>query len=351
MSKIYEALNRNRSEVPEPLLRAINEESRQLEESALEPPVLAEPELQLFQSSPQDELPLPVAGQEEAEAEPMVSFVPPEEVEPEPLVSFIPREEPPPVSFVRAEPPASDEFNLQNIQVVPLRVRASAPLLPFDAMPSRVSEEYRMIRTKIVQHAKQPRVIVVSSAGPADGKSVTAMNVAGALSLTIDTKVLLVDTDFRRPRIAAELGLDEGPGVTDVLMGHRNLQDVLVRAEQMPNLYILPAGERRSNPTELLDSPAWVRLCGELRQHFRYIVMDSPPIRAVADYDLIQAACDGVLMVIRPDHTNRTACEAALATIPSDRLIGIVLNYVQDWFLGKRDPYEYSYAAVSAKAG
>src|SRR3954454_17997243 len=108
-------------------------------------------------------------------------------------------------------------------------------------------------------------MIVLSSAGPGDGKTVTAVNLAGALSLKSDANVLLLDTDLRRSSIGQPLGIPSAPGLTEVLMGERTLASVIVRAEQMPNLYILPAGDCKSNPAELLDSPAWLETCAALR--------------------------------------------------------------------------------------
>jgi capsular exopolysaccharide synthesis family protein len=221
------------------------------------------------------------------------------------------------------------------VRTISLRLPGTTPLLPFDGDHWHASEQYRMVRTKLLHHVRQPRLIVVSSAGSGDGKSVTAVNLAGALSLKTESKVLLVDADFRRSTIHTQLGLDEGPGLAEVLRGNCTLEEAVIRTEQMPNFPILTAGENKSNPVELLDSSRWPALCARLRETFRYVVLDSPPIAAVADYDLIQAACDGVVVVLRPDHTNRKLCNKALQVIPKEKLIGLLLNCVTDWFLGK----------------
>jgi capsular exopolysaccharide synthesis family protein len=224
-----------------------------------------------------------------------------------------------------------------------LSLAPNSPLLPFDGTPNRVSEEYRIIRTKIFQHPKQPRMIVVSSAGPNEGKSVTAINLAGVLSLKSNARVLLLDTDFRRSSIAATLGLPSTPGLTDVLTGKCEPEKAIFRAEQLPNLYIVPAGTSPYNPAELLDSPLWLQLCRNFRARFEHIILDSPPIPAVADYELIQAVADAVIVVVRPDFTSRTSFDAAIKTIPPEKLIGIVMNWVPEWFLSKRRSYGYSY--------
>jgi Mrp family chromosome partitioning ATPase len=107
----------------------------------------------------------------------------------------------------------------------------------------------------------------------------------------------------------------------------------------------MSAGSTPANPVELLDSGAWQTLSNRMRGLFRYIIADSPPVGAVADYDLIQAVCDGVILVVRPDHTNRQMCKASLATVPEGKLLGVLLNCVPDWSLarsGKVGHYYYS---------
>jgi len=234
------------------------------------------------------------------------------------------------------------ETSPTTVRTLALRIPGEVPVLPFDGDYWEANEQYRIVRTRLIHHAKQPRVIVVSSAGSGDGKTITAVNLAGALSLKTESNVLLVDGDFRRSSIHSLLGLPKDPGVADVLRGACSLEEALVHTEQLPNLYVLAAGESKGNPAELLDSSQWPALCTRLRQMFRYVILDSPPIAGVADYDLIQAVCDGVVVVLRPDHTNRQQFKAALGLIPADKLIGAVLNCVPDWFLRRYgSPYYY----------
>jgi protein-tyrosine kinase len=227
------------------------------------------------------------------------------------------------------------------IRSCPLRLPDLAPLLPFGESDWAAGEQYRIVRTKIIQHPRQPGLIVISSAAPRDGKSVTAINLAGAFSLKSEDKVLLVDGDFRRSTIHTMLGLSETPGLAEVLRGTCSLEEALIRTEQFPNLHILTAGEGRSNPSELFGSTRWPEVCASLRNTFQYVIVDSPPIGAVADYDLIQAACDGIVVVLRLDHTNRTLAAKATQSVPKERLIGVVLNCVDDWFLGRRNSSYY----------
>lgn len=245
-----------------------------------------------------------------------------------------------------AEPPAAEgapepQHDLISRRVHSIRVPAGAPLFPFDTEHSRAGEQYRIVRTKIVQHPAQPRLMVVSSAGPGDGKTVSSVNIAAALALKDDANVLLIDADFRRSSVAKLLGLPLEPGLADVLAGGCTLEDAMVRIEQSPNLYVLPGGNVRSNPAEMLDSQQWRNLCAAFRRNFHYTVIDAPPVAGVADYDLIQVVCDGVIFVTRPDHTNRKLCFKALETVPSGKLIGVVVNCVEEWPLWKTNDYYY----------
>jgi len=205
-----------------------------------------------------------------------------------------------------------------------------SPLMPFAEWQRRPSEQYRILRTKISQHPQQPHLIAVSSPGSGDGKSVSAINTAGALSLKSEGKVLLLDANFRQPAIHRQLSLPESPGLAEVLGGACTVEDALVRARDFPNLFVLPAGAAVGNPGELLDSEAWQELCAKLRGLFRYVIVDSPPVGAVADYDLIQAVCDGVIVVVRPDHTDRRLCRKALENTPKGKFLGVLLNWVPD---------------------
>ena len=237
----------------------------------------------------------------------------------------------------------------EGIRVVTIRPTAAAPILPFDGSHPGASEQYRILRTRLSQHPAQPRMIVVSSASPGEGKTTSSINIAGALALKNDVSVLLVDGDLRRSSIAGLLGIDMSPGVAEVVSGGVPLEQAIVRTSQIPNLYVLPAGRSQRNPAEVLDSPHWKSLCLDLRANFQYVIVDAPPVSGVADYDLIQASCDGVIMVIRPDLTNRKAYKHALRTIPRELFLGVVVNCVKEWFLWKNSDYSNYYYSERPK--
>lgn len=227
-----------------------------------------------------------------------------------------------------------------DLRTLPVRIRADSPILPFQAGHSREGEQYRIARTKIIQHPDQPQLIVVSSAGPGDGKTVSAINLAGALALKSDARVMLIEADLRRPTMPSLLGLPSQPGLSEYLAGACSLDDAITRVEQFPNLCFIPAGKSQINPTELLDSRRWSAACAEFRRRARFVILDAPPIGTVADFDLIEACCDGVIFVVRPDKTNRKLCLDGLASVPKGKLIGVLMNCVKDWFLVRTKGYD-----------
>jgi capsular exopolysaccharide synthesis family protein len=259
-------------------------------------------------------------------------------VEPEILAEhFMPEANVDDMSSV-APPPVSE----RGYRVVKVRARATMPVLPFDGSDQRTAECYRILRTNILHHPARPRMIAISSAGPGDGKTTSAINIAGALALKQDMRVLLVEGDLRHGSIASKLGIEATPGLAEVLTGQCSLEEAIVQTENLPNLHILPGGRTLANPAELLDSAGWRAMAQDLREEFQFIVVDTTPIGVVADYDLIQAVCDGTVVVVRPDHTDRLACMKAIQSIQKGKLLGALLNHTEDWFLWRiRDYYGY----------
>jgi capsular exopolysaccharide synthesis family protein len=248
---------------------------------------------------------------------------------------------------VVTEPPVSDpppDASTLGYRSIKLQNVSTAPILPFDGMDLRAAEQYRIIRTKICQHARRPQVCLISSPTSGDGKTVTAINVAGALALKNDASVLLMDCDFRRPSVAKTLNIPNEPGLSDVLEGNCLLRDAIVQIEQVSSFYVLPAGKATRNPTELLDSGLWKSTCVALKKNFQYIVMDSAPLGTVADFELLQVMADGVILVVRPDRSNRSLSFKSFEAVPKQQLLGIVLNCAQEWFLfSSSNPYNHYY--------
>jgi capsular exopolysaccharide synthesis family protein len=232
-------------------------------------------------------------------------------------------------------------------RVLPVRVPQDSPLMPFEPSFANVGEQYRIIRTKLAQHPLSPRVIAISSVDPGDGKTTTAVNVATVLALKTETRVLLVDCDLRRGQIDKVLGVPLGPGLTNVLSGANSLNESVVQVKQFPSLYVLTGGTPLENPTELLDSAGWRSLVAQLRNHFDYVILDTPPIGLIADTELIHEVSDGVILVVRPDSTTRSRCLSILQTISAKGLLGVIINGVTKPYAGSSNSY-YAYSKPKA---
>ena len=202
---------------------------------------------------------------------------------------------------------------------------ASPPLLLGNGSVPPPAEAYRTLRTALLlSRAISPRVILVSSATGAEGKTTTAVNMAAALA-TCGAKVLLIDADLRQPRCHTALGLPPSPGLSDLLTGRVNTEPVQTNVE---NLSLLPAGHPAANPTELLTSWLMCKLLQEARERFEFVVLDSPPILVVSDGLLLANLADGVVFVAESGRSRqddaRLAIERVLQTggVP----VGAVLN-------------------------
>jgi capsular exopolysaccharide synthesis family protein len=252
-------------------------------------------------------------------------------------------EEGEPLSAEESVGPLNGNDNCAEFRRLPIQVASNSAVILARGLDHRVSEQYRLIRTKIVQHPAHPKMLIVTSPGPGDGKTISSLNIAGILALCDDANILLIEADFRRPTLSTTLGLPNEPGLANCLRGSCTLQDAIVRVEQFPNLYVLPVGKSEVNPAELLDTERWQSVCATVRRHFDYVIVDTPPI-GVADYDLIEAKCDGVIVVVRPDHTDRSLCMAAFEQIPIDKRLGVMMNCAEEWFLWKTNE-SYSYGS------
>jgi capsular exopolysaccharide synthesis family protein len=221
------------------------------------------------------------------------------------------------------------------IRALPLPVSDAAPLLSTRPTHANAAEQYRFVCTRVRHHPSATATIVVSSPGIGDGKTVTTINLAAAFAQSGDEQVLLIDGDLRCSSVHAYLHVPRSPGLGELLAGKGSLQEAIFRVEQVPGLCIMPAGTAAGNPTELLGSSRWPALVKTLREHFDRVIVDCPPVEAVADYDLIAAGCDGAILVVRPDHTNRALCLRALEKTRK-KLLGALINCTADRLLQKQ---------------
>jgi capsular exopolysaccharide synthesis family protein len=251
--------------------------------------------------------------------------------------------EPPVISRPEVvEPPAAAPTEGSDYRTVRLRIPAGIPIFPFDGTDARAAEQYRLLRTSLQLHPLRPKLVAVTSPTPGDGKTITSINLAASLALKSDSRVLIVDADLRRASVGTALGVESEVGLAEVLRGQCTLEDAILQVEQIPKLYVLPAGRVFLNPAELLDSDLCRSVFVELRKRFSYIIADSTPMSSVADFRLLYQVCDGALVIVRPDHTNRSAFLNAIDLEPKQKMLGVVINAYRDWFLWKTNDY-YAY--------
>ncbi len=213
---------------------------------------------------------------------------------------------------------------------------------------SDVAEAYRSLRTSILlsSPAGPPRVLLVTSALPQEGKTTTSANVALTLAQH-GKRVLLVDADLRRPGLDKAFGFRATEGLSTVLNGGTPYESVLRQAPHQPNLTLLPAGPTTQHPAELLGSSTMVNLVARWRQDYDHVVIDTPPVLSVTDPVLLSVIVDSVVLVVRSGSTNRPALKRASDLLNQVRapLLGVVVNAMD--FESADYYYYYSYYSGS----
>ena len=223
---------------------------------------------------------------------------------------------------------------------------ARVELVSLEQPKSLVSEAFRALRTSLLlsQADHAPQVILVSSALPREGKTTSATNLAITLAQLGD-RTLLMDSDLRKPGIRRALNLPNGHGhdvgLSSYLAGVTPLHDIIVSHPTVPNLDAIPTGLIPPNPADLLSSHRMAEAIDDLRQHYKFVVIDSPPIMAATDAVILSALVDGVLLVVWSHETPKEAFSRTrdLLTGVKGHLLGVVLNAVNR---GAPD-YYYSY--------
>ena len=192
------------------------------------------------------------------------------------------------------------------------------------------AEQYRALRHTVEQlhKARDLRIVAVTSPGVGDGKSTTAINLAGALAQAPDARVLLVDVDLRRPSVAnlLALGGSDGPGLVNAILDPTLALERVARPLPSFNLSVIPAGQVPPSPYEVLKSPRLGALLEEARLRYDYVVLDAPPLCPVQDCRVIAHWVDGFLLVVAAHHTARRLVDEALSVVERGKILGLVFN-------------------------
>lgn len=217
------------------------------------------------------------------------------------------------------------------------------PAISFESDNSAIAEAFRKLRTNLQFLAvdNPPRVIVVTSSMPNEGKSTTAINLALVLA-EAEHNVLLVDGDLRRPRLDNYLDVVGSVGFSTVLAGGAKLDEVLQKT-RFSGLSVLTSGAIPPNPSELLGSMAAKNVLSELRTQFDYVVVDSSPLLAVTDAAVLAAHADGVLIIARFGHTKREHLSHAVGALKDVGAPPLGAVYTMTPARGGSS-YSYSYA-------
>ncbi|MFZ1917436.1 MAG: polysaccharide biosynthesis tyrosine autokinase [Terriglobales bacterium] len=206
---------------------------------------------------------------------------------------------------------------------------------------SQMAESYRALRTSLLLSnlGAPPKVIMVTSARPQEGKTTTSINTAIVLAQK-GVRVLLVDADLRRPSVHKTLGMGPRSGLSNVLTGSATLQQTITISPLVPNLFILPAGTPPPNPAELLASANMRDLITELREQFDHIVLDTPPTLSVTDAVVLSPRADATILVIRSGQTTKQALRRSRDILMqvNAHVAGVLLNAVD---LTSPDYYYY----------
>src|SRR5271165_7107817 len=206
---------------------------------------------------------------------------------------------------------------------------------------SQMAESYRALRTSLLLSnlGAPPKVIMVTSALPQEGKTTTSINCAVVLAQK-GIRVLLIDADLRRPSIHKTLGMGPRSGLSNVLTGSATLEQAITRSTILPNLNILPAGTPPPNPAELLASTNMRDVLDELRGQYDHIVVDTPPTLSVTDAVVLSPRADAIVLVIRSGQTTKQALRRSRDVLMqvNAKVSGVLLNAVD---LSSPDYYYY----------
>ncbi len=227
--------------------------------------------------------------------------------------------------------------------------KESLELITKSRPQSQMAEAYRALRTSLLLTTvgAPPKVILVTSALPEEGKTTTSINCAIVLAQK-GARVLLIDADLRRPSIHRTLGVFQKTGLTNLLTGGITLQQATVRSLVVPTLFVLPAGTPPPNPAELLASAKMGEVLATLREQYDHIVIDTPPTLPVTDAVVMATRADAVILVTRAGSTTKHALRQARDILLKvhARVSGVLLNAVN-----LNSPDYYSYYGQMGKFG
>ena len=266
-------------------------------------------------------------------------------------VPFIPgvKEQPPEPARVASSRPRVTE-----------KVVSDHRLVGYYEPDSVASEQFRKLRTQILRLniPRPPRTILVTSSTAGEGKTFIAANLAAGIAHDFHAYSLLVDSDLRNPSLGKWLGIHNGYGLSDYLVGKKEIPELLIKTE-VERLKVLLGGTLQDNPSELIGSGRMEALIKELKERYsdRYIIFDSTPILATSEPEVLCKLVDGIIFVVRAGMTPRETVKQAISALDKDKILGVVLNDIQfrssgltNRYFGSDDSY-YGYRYTKNRKG
>ena len=228
-------------------------------------------------------------------------------------------------TIVAPAPRHPDQF--LSVPSIPARIGSESRIIVSSDPSSPGSERFRLIRMALRNAAggKLPRVLLITSPLPQDGKSTVALNLATSLSEGGKHRILLLEADLHRPTILATLGLEWMPGLSEVLQGGE-LPSAVVRRVEPLDIYLMSAGHASENPSELFQGDKFNSLLHDLKASFDSILVDCPPAFPLADVVALKTNADGVLLVARAGVTPREAVRETIQLFKPGKVLGLILN-------------------------
>lgn len=219
---------------------------------------------------------------------------------------------------------------------IPLANMMKSSFMGSEALQS-AEEAYRALRTRLsrIRSTQGIRSFVLTSAIAGEGKTLTALNLALCCAQLHNMRILLIDADIRTGGLARRIGCHMGQGLAEVLSGECTPEEAIL-ATDIPGLFVLGSGSSSTAPAELFASGKWQEFIGWCNESFKLILVDCPPMLDLSDVELISAACDGVLIVVRARYSKRDILQRCAAQLDQKKILGVVYN-------GVHRPLRHSY--------
>jgi protein-tyrosine kinase len=203
------------------------------------------------------------------------------------------------------------------------------PSFPLFQTGSLAAEQFRKLRTFLVK--KHPiKTVMVTSALQGEGKTFIAANLAVGIAIDLHLHALLVDCDLRNPSLGKQFGLTDGKGLSDFLVGEESIPNLITHTK-LERLNLISGGSIPLNPAELVGSKKMEAMIKEIKNRYddRYIILDTTPILATAEPEIMTKLVDGIILVVRAGLTPRETVQQAINLIGKEKLLGVILNQVE----------------------